>query len=410
MLLKIPKLGGINLNIKSFGAFLLALLMSCSAFISCSKNENKETSENEKNIVTENSKNIISNTEKKDNSPSHETEKDSENNSENNNISKIEPKYYNNLTGVETSQKLSTQRPVAIMFNNLKAALPQHGISEMDLLYEVLVEGSITRLMGVAADWKNLPTLGSIRSSRDYYIDLADAHNAIYVHAGGSEIAYSTMRSRGTNHIDGTNGNSASTAAFYRNQERLKKRIASEHTLFTSGSNITKAIESNKFSTVLKDNFESPIKFSNSPIVFNGDSANYVYVPFSNYAQSYFDYSAESGLYSKGQYLNVNSSLDKHDSPHIDGNTNEQIKFKNIVILFAKHSTIDNYGRLSVDFTGTGKGYYFSNGKCKEIIWKRANRTSGYSLLESDGVTELLLNVGKTYIGIVKPNVSVVYK
>ncbi len=399
------------MNIKSFGAVILALLLSCSAFISCSENENKGTSENEKKIVTENSKNNISNTEKKENSPSPETEQESEeNNNENNNISETEPKYYNILTGIETSPELSVQRPVAIMFNNLKAALPQHGISEMDLLYEVLVEGSITRLMGVAADWKNLPTLGSIRSSRDYYIDLADAHNAIYVHAGGSEIAYSTMRSRGTNHIDGTNGNSASTAAFYRNQERLKKRIASEHTLFTSGSNITKAIEANKFSTDLKDNFESPLKFSNSPIVFNGATANYVYIPFSNYAQSYFDYDAEIDLYLKGQYLNVNSSLDKHDSPHIDGNTNEQIKFKNIVVLFANHSTIDNYGRLSVDFTGTGKGYYFSSGKCKEIIWKRTNRTSGYSLFESDGATELLLNVGKTYIGIVKPNVNVVYK
>lgn len=399
------------MNFKSFGAVILALLLSCSAFVSCSKNENKDTTENEKNIIAENSKNNISNTEKNEDSPinlpSHEPEKESE---ENNNISQNSPKYYNNLTGIETSQELSIQRPIAIMFNNLKAALPQHGISEMDLLYEVLVESSITRLMGVAADWKNLPTLGSIRSSRDYYIDLADSHNAIYVHAGGSEIAYSTMRSRGTNHIDGTNGNSASTAAFYRNQERLKRRIASEHTLFTSGSNITKSIEANKFSTVLKDNFESPIKFSNSHIVFNGDSANYVYVPYSNYAQSYFDYNAENGLYLKGQYLNVNSSLDKHDSPHIDGNTNEQIKFKNIVILFAKHSTIDNYGRLSVDFTGTGKGYYFSNGKCKEIIWKRANRTSGYALFEIDGATELLLNVGKTYIGIVKPNVSVVYK
>ncbi|MBR3996360.1 MAG: DUF3048 C-terminal domain-containing protein, partial [Clostridia bacterium] len=188
------------------------------------------------------------------------------------------------------------------------------------------------------------------------------------------------------------------------------KGISIEHTLFSSGEKLAKAIDGNKFTTTLKDGFISPLKFSQETLNIEGDTANYVYIPFSTYAQSYFDYDNETGLYNKGQYLSSKSSLDKHNSPHIDGNTNEQINFKNIIILFTKYTTIDNVGRQAVQFTGTGNGYYITDGKCKEIIWSRKSRTGGYTLYEADGETELLLNVGKSYIGFVKPNTNIVYK
>ncbi|MBR5308456.1 MAG: DUF3048 domain-containing protein [Clostridia bacterium] len=314
------------------------------------------------------------------------------------------------LTGLETTEELVNQRPVAIMFNNLKASLPQHGIGEMEIVYEAIVEGSITRLMGVATDWANLPTLGSVRSSRDYYIDFADAHNAIYVHAGGSELAYGVLRSRKTNNIDGTNGTYASTKAFYRNKDRLNKGVSMEHTLFTDGPALAKAIEGNKYATALNEGFTSPLLFLDSEIISEGDTAEYIYVPFSTYAQSYFDYDKESKVYYKGQYLSSKSSLDKHDSPHIDGNTNEQLSFKNVIVLFASYSTVDSAGRQALQFTGSGKGYYFSLGTLREIRWEKASRTSPYTLYEADGETKLLINQGKSYIGMVKPGTDVVYK
>lgn len=333
--------------------------------------------------------------------PEHQTEPEQEP------ISVVQ--FTNKLTGLPTTEELSNQRPIAIMFNNLKAALPQHGIGEMDVVYEAIVEGSITRLLGVATDWKSLPTLGSIRSSRDYYIDFSDAHGGIYVHAGGSDYAYQTLWERGTDNIDGTNGPYASSA-FYRNQERRKKGVSLEHTLFSSGELLTKAIESSKYDTTLSDGYVAPFRFSDTALSFDGDAANYVYIPFSNYAQSYFDYNAETGVYNKGQYVSSKSSLDKHDSPHIDGNTNEQLTFENIIIIYTSYRTIDDKGRQAVDFTGKGKGYYFSDGKGKEITWERPTRTGGYTLYEADGTTELLMNTGKTYIGVVKNGTDIIYK
>lgn len=322
--------------------------------------------------------------------------------------------FKNPLTGLETTEELSKQRPVAIMFNNIKAALPQVGISEVDVLYEITVEGAITRLMGVANNWASLPTIGSVRSSRDYFIDISDAHNAIYVHAGGSDYAYSELWARKTERIDGTNGTRASGAAFYRDSERMKT-MAIEHTLVTNGEKLAKAIEGNGFGTQYRDGFVQPLTFADSETEISGADANYVYIPFSFYAQSYLDYNSETKLYSKGQYLGTRSSLDKHDSPHIDGNTGKALEFKNVIVLYAPHSSIpgDTKGRISVDITGSGKGYYITNGKSKAITWEKESRTSSYKLYEAnetEGKTELSINPGKTYIAIVPTTSEVVFK
>ncbi len=322
-----------------------------------------------------------------------------------------ESRFINQLTGLPTTEQLSTQRPVAIMFNNIKASLPQHGFADMDVVYEAIVEGSITRLLGVASNWQALTTLGSIRSSRDYYIDFSDAHNAIYIHAGGSDVAYGVLAQRKTDNIDGVNGNASESKAFYRDQERRKKGVSLEHTMFTTGPNLTQAIADNKFVTTLKDGFVSPFKFSDTLIDIGNTPATYVYIPFSTYAQSYFDYNPTTGVYSKGQYVNTKTNnLDKHDSPHIDGNTNAQLAFENILVIFTKYTTIDNVGRQAISFTGEGTGYYFSGGKAKSIKWKRPSRTGGYTLYEEDGTTELLMNKGKTYIGVVKNGTEIIYK
>lgn len=334
-----------------------------------------------------------------------------ENNTEDNVGTPEKPVVFKNvLTGLETTEYLSTQRPLAIMFNNIYAALPQVGISKVDVLYEITVEGAITRLMGVVTDWATLPTIGSVRSSRDYFIDISDAHNAIYVHAGGSDYAYSVLWERGTDRIDGTNGGYASGAAFYRDPERMKT-MATEHTLVTNGEKLAVAIGKNNFKTTYKDGFAAPFTFADESFVPEGTDASYVYIPFSFYAQSYLDYDANKNVYMKGQYLGTRQSLDRHDSPHIDGSTGAQLEFTNILVMSAYHSgALDDKGRISVNFTGSGEGYYITHGKAKPIVWKKESRTSGYKLYEKDGITELVMNPGKTYAAIVPTGAEVVIK
>ena len=97
--------------------------------------------------------------------------------------------YINPLTGLKSTKDIAEKRPVAIMINNLKESLPQEGISNADIVYEILEEGGITRLMCIYNDYKDIPKIGSIRSTRDYFIDISDIHDSILVHVGGSTYA-----------------------------------------------------------------------------------------------------------------------------------------------------------------------------------------------------------------------------
>ena len=68
--------------------------------------------------------------------------------------------YRNPLTGeLGYAESAVGKRPVAVMVNNLKGALPQYGIAEADIIYELPVEGGITRL------WQFMQTMPMCRRS-----------------------------------------------------------------------------------------------------------------------------------------------------------------------------------------------------------------------------------------------------
>ena len=57
------------------------------------------------------------------------------------------------------------QRITSVMVNNIVAARPQRGLSKADILFEIKVEGGITRFMPVFTDYKTIGEIGPVRSS-----------------------------------------------------------------------------------------------------------------------------------------------------------------------------------------------------------------------------------------------------
>lgn len=60
--------------------------------------------------------------------------------------------YVSELTGLPTSIALQTQRPVAVMIDNDTKALPHYGLSEADVVYEMMnstANKRVTRLMAI---------------------------------------------------------------------------------------------------------------------------------------------------------------------------------------------------------------------------------------------------------------------
>lgn len=110
--------------------------------------------------------------------------------------------YTNPLTGEGCETDVGKNRPIAVMLNNHKKAVPQAGVSQADVIFELPAEGGITRMMGLFQSIDGEGEIGTVRSARDYYLSLALGHDAIYMHAGGSPQAYAYIKEWGVNALD----------------------------------------------------------------------------------------------------------------------------------------------------------------------------------------------------------------
>lgn len=306
------------------------------------------------------------------------------------------PQNMNPLTGLECSSSLVGQRPIGVMFNNIKEALPQVGLSNCDIIYEVLAEGGITRFEGLIFDYASLGSLGSIRSSRPYYVNIARAYDAVYIHAGGSDAAYSLMSKIKIDHFDGVGGNFNVNGQllFWRDKARLNSGYSMEHTMFVRGSDIAQAIQDRKIRTKMNDSSFAAFSFDPAFVsIGSGKTANYVKIPHSNYYTSEFNYDAATGLYAHSHYKTA----------HIDGSNGEQIKATNVFLLYTKQKVLDKVGRREITLTGEGEGFYFNGGEYTEIVWKRENDDAPFKYFNTDG-TELKVKQGKSYVCLVDVN------
>lgn len=305
------------------------------------------------------------------------------------------PAGINPLTGLPMEPEYEQNRPVAVMLNNLKKAQPQLGVSLADIIYEVPAEGGITRMLGVYQTLDGVGNLGSIRSARPYYIELAMGHDALYVHAGGSPEAYQDLKSWKVDYIDGVNGPASQSAVFWRDPER-KKNKGYEHSLLASGETIQSFWDNSKYPKTHQDDYSYPQTFTDDPLT-GGTAAEHIKLYYTSYKTGLFDYDAETGKYLVSQY----------QAPYVDGNTGEQVGVTNLLILETSISAIsgDTAGRLKVRTTGEGEGTLYRSGQCIPIHWSRSNRDVPFSYTTSDGQS-LALGRGNSYVCLINPGSS----
>jgi hypothetical protein len=290
------------------------------------------------------------------------------------------------------------------MLNNLKQAQPQHGQNRADVLYEVCAEGGITRMVGLYLNPSAVPKLGAVRSTRSYYLDIAQGHDAFLFHAGASEMAYDDIKTRGVDNMDGTNGPSVFASLYYRDKARRAAGYSLEHTLFIDGEDMEKAIgeaeERGIYRTELREGYELGWRFDNRAAVRNGKPAKTISVKFSRYKTGLFEYDAQQDCYLVSQY----------GKPYTDGETEEQVKRGNVLTLFAEIGLIkgDAYGRLYADLVGEGEGFYASGGQYCAIRWTKAAYDEPFAFWNTDG-TPLTMRPGTGYINIVENGAEVVF-
>jgi hypothetical protein len=278
----------------------------------------------------------------------------------------------------------SNSRPIAVMINNIKVAqMYQTGLNDAYLVYEIIVEGGITRLMAVYKDANNIQ-IGTIRSSRHYFLDYALENDAIYTHFGYSEQAKEDIKSLNIDNINGLVDED-----FYWRDTSLP--VATEHTVYTNMEKLEETIDNKKYRTTTDNDLllnysATEVDLSTKEDAIKADS---VVIKYSNYQTNEFVYDE----------VNKNYVRKSNGEVRVDYVTKENFTAKNIITYKVDNYSIDSYGRQNIDNIGSGEGYFISNGYAVKITWEKSSRSAQtvYRYLNGE---EIVVNDGNTYIEI----------
>ena len=336
-----------------------------------------------------------------------------------------EPYEANVLTGEpKDADYPEGQRITAVMVNNITKARPQRGLSRADMLFEIKVEGGITRFMPLFVDYNDIEEIGPVRSGRDQFFQLILPWQALYIHEGESIFMTHYAENYEYGNLNNTNG-----AYGYRDFDRVNWQGLSygngldyEHTMYTSGENIAKyiadeSVDMNRTYNSTFFNFvdyrsENPVRdlsaspdsaYSDKygPVVRDGE---YVAITHSASYKTRFLYDAATTTYNMQQYYSPDGSW--RDT--IDEEYDQQLNFTNLIILYTDFAAYpgDSHDIQDVNFGNGGIGYYCYGGKCEKIYWQKGTPLEALRLyyLTPDGQCSdqmLPVNIGKSYVTVV---------
>lgn len=319
--------------------------------------------------------------------------------------------YRSELTNEWIDESLQNQRPIAVMVDNEKTALPHYGLTQADVVYEMMnstANGRVTRLMALVKDWENLTQFGSIRSTRSTNVYLVGEWNAILCHDGGPfyVMGNSSENYKGLiaekNYCDNLSG------IF----PRVENGKASEFTEYIvqdgrsvkkSGKTVAEGISSKGYSVEYNEYYIGPhFKFSSNEFDLSGESGvfdcNEIQLKPFEHNNSMLKYNESTGTYDYYEYGQA------HQDPE---NGNAQLTFENLIIQKCTFSELDSNGYFLYNCLGSGEGYFITNGTAIDITWEKGGESengSGASLTvfrnKATG-EEITLNTGKTYIALV---------
>lgn len=282
-------------------------------------------------------------------------------------------------------------RPWAVSIDNQgEIPFPQGGLAEAQIVYELPVEGGLTRFLALFWEAK-VDLIGPVRSARDYMLDCFVPFDAVLVHVGGSPQALSDLKTN--KNIDSLNAMINAGSIF----EELTSDPKNWQDTYTSGEKITdfisaKGLDETSGSVILPQ-YKAAITE-----VEKGLDANIINITYNPDSRCAYIYDAVKMVY----YRNRNGTS------HIDRNTDKPFAVANIIIQKVNSRVIsgDSEGRLEVDMVGSGEGYFISGGKSIDITWEKTERFGATKYFDTDG-KEIELNPGNTWIQVTVSSTSI---
>ena len=308
------------------------------------------------------------------------------------------------LTGKIMDEELLKQRPLAVMYPINQQAQPQYGLDRVDVFYEIMEEGNMSRQMGIMQDWQGLDRIGNIRSIRSYFVFEALEWDPIILHFGGPVDYTGEILTR--DDVDNINGVGGVMGSDYGAYYRIRHDgVALEHTAYTDSENVNEAIDRAGFE---REHREGYYKEKHFTFAKDGEI---------NTLEQYPDAVDAHDIDMAGSYPVTKSALYYDEDDHLyyktlygndqcDGDTGEQMAFTNIFIQRCDwtHVTDDSaylWFRIEEPREGIDDGFYITNGKMIHVTW---NKEDDYepTLFYDDNGDEVVVNQGRTMIFIIR--------
>lgn len=285
---------------------------------------------------------------------------------------------YSQLTGEAIPEDRAKLRPLAVMVENSPAARPQTGLTEADMVYEIVAEAGITRFQAIFQS-KDAPTVGPVRSIRDYFASLAKSVDGILVHCGGSKGGYDAVKQLNVAEID----QFKNSKPFWRSKSRR-----APHNLYGSTLKLRERAK--------ELGFEMPVdlgdrSFKDDDPAGKRGATNLVRVNFSS-AQFKVGYSYNKSTNTYLRYMN--------GAAHKDAVSGKQLQPKNVVVIITQISATNDYkGHMTAATDGSGTAFVFRDGKFVKGQWQRST-SSMFDITDESG-KPIELNRGQSWYEII---------
>ncbi len=252
------------------------------------------------------------------------------------------PANQNLLTGVpDLTDGAIGKRPVGVIVNNVSYAMPQYGVGQADIIFEIPVEGDATRFMALYGDYTQVPQICPIRSCRYYFPALSQGFDAFYVNWGIDDTMADYLEALNMDQIEGITNTGG---LFGRDQDRLNQGYSLEHTGYFDGTKLVSYIESQGLRTDLNEDKKGPaFQFNGLEEQLKPEGSDCTSVQINFGAQSsQFTYDAENKVYLK----QINGDA------QVDGKTGEQLAFTNVFVFETDISVRDGVGQKEIGWDG----------------------------------------------------------
>ncbi|ADU28710.1 DUF3048 domain-containing protein [Evansella cellulosilytica] len=291
------------------------------------------------------------------------------------------------LTGLGSEEGEFEYRAFGVMIENSMSARPQSGLYQADVVYEVLSEGSITRLLAIYHS-QQPERIGPVRSARSYYVHLNKGFDAIYASAGGSPGGLQLAES---DYVDNISGLVYDGRFFSRSTDRV-----APHNMYTTYDDLKAATDHLGYEWER----QPPSLYFVDELEENaGEKVDYFEVKYGS-TNNDVQYEYDEQL---KKYVRYNGG-----QPTEDLETGEAVAPKNVFIVEMSHRVIpkeENHidagsNRREIDVESGGRAYLMQEGTLQEVEWKNVD---GIILPFKDDQQVPFLP-GQTWVNIVPTN------